>query len=169
MAKTGPPNEIVIAFALAFMALQAPSAISATAGGESRFLANGRQLALRSLGHVRLRDGHGFRVVGGPVVVRVAAREEAQDDGSTRFTEQPPSGRLRPGTPRRSLPSHRQQADQAGRRGGDGIVEFGGQGIANIYDYTYALDAVKIGEPVEVVVVRRGERVTLRIVPEARP
>ncbi len=54
-------------------------------------------------------------------------------------------------------------------RGGDGIVEFGGQGIANIYDYTYALDAVKIGEPVEVVVVRRGERVTLRIVPEARP
>ena len=36
-------------------------------------------------------------------------------------------------------------ADKAGLKGGDVIVEFGGQQIANIYDYTYALDAVKIG------------------------
>ena len=60
-------------------------------------------------------------------------------------------------------------ADKGGMRGGDVIVEFAGQKIANIYDYTYALDAVKIGEPVDVVVLRAGERVTLRIVPEARP
>ena len=60
-------------------------------------------------------------------------------------------------------------ADKAGMRGGDVIVEFAGQRIANIYEYTYALDAVKIGEPVEVVVLRDGDRVTLRIVPEARP
>ena len=60
-------------------------------------------------------------------------------------------------------------ADKAGMRGGDVIVEFAGQRIANIYEYTYALDAVKIGEPVEVVVTRDGERVTLRIVPEPRP
>ena len=60
-------------------------------------------------------------------------------------------------------------ADKAGMRGGDVIVEFAGQRIANIYEYTYALDAVQIGEPVEVVVLRDGERVMVRIVPEARP
>jgi len=60
-------------------------------------------------------------------------------------------------------------ADKAGMRGGDVIVEFAGNAVANIYDYTFALDAVKIGEPVEMVVLRDGERVTLQIVPEARP
>jgi S1-C subfamily serine protease len=55
-----------------------------------------------------------------------------------------------------------------GLKGGDVIVEFAGQQIENIYDYTYALDAAKIGEPVKVVVVREGERVELTIVPEAR-
>ena len=59
-------------------------------------------------------------------------------------------------------------ADKAGLKGGDVIVEFGGQKIANIYDYTYALDAVKIGEPVEVVVLRGGEQITLTVTPEAR-
>ena len=59
-------------------------------------------------------------------------------------------------------------ADKAGLKGGDIIVEFGGQQIANIYDYTYALDAVKIGEPVEVVVLRDGKRMNLTVTPEAR-
>ena len=59
-------------------------------------------------------------------------------------------------------------ADKAGLKGGDVIVEFGGQQIANIYDYTYALDAVKIGEPVEVVVLREGKRIKLTVTPEAR-
>ena len=59
-------------------------------------------------------------------------------------------------------------ADKAGLRGGDVIVEFDSQAIANIYDYTYALDAVRIGEPVRVVVVRDGERLTVSVVPEAR-
>lgn len=59
-------------------------------------------------------------------------------------------------------------ADRAGFKGGDVIVEFGGQQITNIYDYTYALDAVEIGEPVEVVVLRDGERVKLTVTPEAR-
>ena len=40
-------------------------------------------------------------------------------------------------------------AEKAGLKGGDVIVEFAGQKIANIYDYTYALDAVKIGKPVQ--------------------
>ena len=59
-------------------------------------------------------------------------------------------------------------ADKAGLKGGDVIVEFGGQEITNIYDYTYALDAVKIGEPIEVVVLREGKRVKLTVTPEAR-
>ena len=37
-----------------------------------------------------------------------------------------------------------------------------------IYDYTYALDAVKIGQPVKVIVERDGKRVALTVTPEAR-
>ena len=47
-------------------------------------------------------------------------------------------------------------------------MEFSGQKIANIYDYTYALDAVKIGQPVDIVVLRDGQRVMLKVTPEAR-
>ncbi|MEW6306631.1 MAG: M20/M25/M40 family metallo-hydrolase [Verrucomicrobiota bacterium] len=59
-------------------------------------------------------------------------------------------------------------ADKAGIKGGDVIVEFAGQKIANIYDYTYALDAVKIGVPVKVIVLREGKRVELNVTPDAR-
>jgi len=59
-------------------------------------------------------------------------------------------------------------ADKAGLKGGDVIVEFGGTKIASIYDYTYALDAVKIGQPLKVVLLRNGERLTLTVTPEAR-
>ena len=59
-------------------------------------------------------------------------------------------------------------AEKAGLQGGDVIVEFAGQKIANIYDYTYALDAVKIGQPVEVVVLRNGRRVIINATPEVR-
>jgi len=47
-------------------------------------------------------------------------------------------------------------------------VEFGGQKIANIYDYTYALDAAKIGQPVPVAVLRDGKRLSLSVTPEVR-
>jgi Tol biopolymer transport system component len=59
-------------------------------------------------------------------------------------------------------------AEKAGLKGGDVIVEFAGQKIANIYDYTYALDAVKIGQPVQVAIERDGKRMTLMVTPEAR-
>jgi Zn-dependent M28 family amino/carboxypeptidase len=59
-------------------------------------------------------------------------------------------------------------ADNAGLKGGDVIVEFGGQKIANIYDYTYALDAAKIGKPVDIVVMRDGQRMKVAVTPEAR-
>jgi len=59
-------------------------------------------------------------------------------------------------------------AAEAGLQGGDVIVEFAGQKIANIYDYTYALDVVKVGEPVAVVYLRDGERHETTLVPRAR-
>lgn len=59
-------------------------------------------------------------------------------------------------------------AEKAGLKGGDVIIEFGGKKITNIYDYTYALDAVKIGQPVEVLVLRDGKQVRLQVTPEAR-
>lgn len=59
-------------------------------------------------------------------------------------------------------------AEKGGLKGGDVIVEFGAQKIANIYDYTYALDAVKIGTPVKVLVEREGKRLQVTVTPEAR-
>jgi hypothetical protein len=59
-------------------------------------------------------------------------------------------------------------ADKAGLQGGDVIIKFAGQEIKNIYDYTYALGAVKIGEPVDMVVLRDGKELTITVVPEAR-
>ena len=59
-------------------------------------------------------------------------------------------------------------AEKGGLKSGDVIVEFGSQKIANIYDYTYALDAVKIGTPVKVTVLRDGQRVEVTVTPEAR-
>ena len=58
--------------------------------------------------------------------------------------------------------------EKGGLQGGDVIVEFGGQKITNIYDYTYALDAVKIGKALKVIVERGGKKVELTVTPEAR-
>ncbi len=59
-------------------------------------------------------------------------------------------------------------ADKAGLKSGDIIVQLGEKKITNIYDYTYALDGVKIGEPIQIVVMRDGKQVKLKITPEAR-
>ncbi len=59
-------------------------------------------------------------------------------------------------------------AEQAGLQKGDVIVEIAGQTIANIYDYTYALEVLKIGEPAKVVYLRGGERKETTLTPAAR-
>jgi S1-C subfamily serine protease len=59
-------------------------------------------------------------------------------------------------------------ADKASVRAGDVIVQLAGQSVENIYDYTYALEGLAVGEPVEIHVVREGERVVLEITPESR-
>lgn len=53
-------------------------------------------------------------------------------------------------------------ADQAGIKGGDVIVEMAGTRIDNLYDMTYALQDHKPGETIDVVVLRNGQRTTLR-------
>ena len=53
-------------------------------------------------------------------------------------------------------------------RKGDLIIELAGQTITNIYDYTYALDALKVGEPVTVVYLRDGVRKEATLTPAAR-
>jgi hypothetical protein len=59
-------------------------------------------------------------------------------------------------------------AEQAGLQKGDVVVEIAGQTIANIYDYTYALDLLKIGQPTKVVYVRDGKRLETTLTPAAR-
>jgi len=59
-------------------------------------------------------------------------------------------------------------AEQAGLRKGDVIVQIGGQTITNIYDYTYALDVLKIGQPTTVIYLRDGKRLETTLTPAAR-
>ncbi|HEX3580024.1 MAG TPA: M28 family peptidase, partial [Thermoanaerobaculia bacterium] len=59
---------------------------------------------------------------------------------------------VRPGSP----------ADKAGIRGKDRIVSIGGTRIENLYDMSYALQDHKPGDTVDIIVVRAGERKTLR-------
>jgi S1-C subfamily serine protease len=59
-------------------------------------------------------------------------------------------------------------AEQAGLQKGDVIVEIAGQTITNIYDYTYALDLLKIGQPSKVVYMRDGKRRETMLTPAAR-
>lgn len=60
-------------------------------------------------------------------------------------------------------------ADEAGLKPGDVVVGLAGKQVDNIYDYTYALDGLKIGVPVQMT-VRRGEnsKVTTTITPRSR-
>jgi len=59
-------------------------------------------------------------------------------------------------------------AAKAGIKAGDKIVKLSGRDVKNVYDYTYALGEMKAGEEYEVELMRGGQRITLRIRPEAR-
>jgi Zn-dependent M28 family amino/carboxypeptidase len=54
-------------------------------------------------------------------------------------------------------------ADVAGFKAGDIIVVFDGKPVKDLYDYSNALYARKPGDEVDVVVLRDGQRVTLRV------
>jgi peptidase M28-like protein/PDZ domain-containing protein/PA domain-containing protein len=59
-------------------------------------------------------------------------------------------------------------AEKAGLQKGDIIVEIAGQSITNIYDYTFALELLKIDQPVKVVYTRAGKRIETTLTPTAR-
>ncbi len=59
-------------------------------------------------------------------------------------------------------------AEQAGLAKGDVIIEIAGQTIANIYDYTYALEVLKIGQPAKVIYMRGTARKETTLTPAAR-
>jgi len=59
-------------------------------------------------------------------------------------------------------------AEKAGLQKGDLIVEIAGQSITNIYDYTYALELLKIDQPVKVVYTRAGKRIETTLTPTVR-
>jgi hypothetical protein len=58
-------------------------------------------------------------------------------------------------------------ADKAGIQGNDVVVELAGSTVENVYDYTNAISALKVGETVKIVVMRDGQRVELEITPES--
>jgi len=59
-------------------------------------------------------------------------------------------------------------AEQAGLAKGDVVIEIAGQSITNIYDYTFALELLKIGQPAKVVYMRGSERRETSLTPAAR-
>jgi Zn-dependent M28 family amino/carboxypeptidase len=59
-------------------------------------------------------------------------------------------------------------AEKAGLQKGDVVVEIAGQTIANIYDYTYALELLKIDQQVKVIYMRGSERRETTLTPSAR-
>lgn len=59
-------------------------------------------------------------------------------------------------------------AGKAGLKQGDLMVEFDGKAIENLYDFTYALRAKKVGDIVPVVIKRNGETLTVNVTLEAR-
>lgn len=59
-------------------------------------------------------------------------------------------------------------ASKAGLKTGDRVVKIGNHEIRNVYDYTYALGEMKAGEEYVLEVMRGGEKLVMKIKPEAR-
>ena len=55
-------------------------------------------------------------------------------------------------------------ADMAGMKTGDRIIQIGGKKVANVYDYMAATRNNNPGDTVQVVILRRGKKVTLQVV-----
>ncbi|MEM0897825.1 MAG: M28 family peptidase [Verrucomicrobiota bacterium] len=59
-------------------------------------------------------------------------------------------------------------AEKAGVQGGDIIKTLAGKDVKNIYDYTYVIEALKIGDEIDIEVERAGELLQMKITPESR-
>ena len=59
-------------------------------------------------------------------------------------------------------------ASKAGLQATDIIIDLAGRNVENIYDHTYAIEALKVGQEVEIVVERKGETLRLKVTPLSR-
>ncbi|WP_146522010.1 M28 family peptidase [Stieleria varia] len=59
-------------------------------------------------------------------------------------------------------------AAKAGVKGGDVIIELAGRKVEDLYDFTYAIEALKIGQETEIVVKRGEETLRLKVTPGSR-
>jgi len=59
-------------------------------------------------------------------------------------------------------------ADKAGIKSGDILIELAGTKIENLYDFTYILEALKIGKTVKAKVLRDGKEIELDVTPGSR-
>ena len=59
-------------------------------------------------------------------------------------------------------------AAKAGVKAGDKIVKLAGRDIKNVSDYVFVLGEMKPDEEYEIVVMRRDEKLTLKIIPVKR-
>ena len=59
-------------------------------------------------------------------------------------------------------------ASKAGLQATDIIIDLAGHIVENIYDHTYAIEALKVGQEVEIVVERKGETLRLKVTPLSR-
>jgi aminopeptidase YwaD len=59
-------------------------------------------------------------------------------------------------------------AERAGLKAGDIVVKLGHVDVKNVYDYTYALEELKAGVGIEMVIRRDGKLITVTITPEKR-
>jgi hypothetical protein len=75
-----------------------------------------------------------------------------QVENGVRFSD------VRPGSP----------AAKAGLKPGDTMIQFGGQPIKNLYDFTDALRRSKVGDVVEVTVLREGKSLKAQVTLEQR-
>jgi S1-C subfamily serine protease len=65
---------------------------------------------------------------------------------------------VRPGSP----------AAKAGLKAGDVMIKFGDQPIKNLYDFTAVLRGSKVGDVVDVTVLRDGKPLTVKVALEQR-
>ncbi|HEU4564367.1 MAG TPA: M28 family peptidase [Gemmatimonadaceae bacterium] len=123
------------------------------AGGEARVVA----FAARVAREIADRPARLTYVQSAPPPMTASSRESTNvylgtipDMGAADVTGVRLTG-VRAGTP----------ADKAGLKAGDVIVEFGGDPVKDLYEYTAALNKHKPGDSVTIVVERAGQRVTL--------
>jgi Zn-dependent M28 family amino/carboxypeptidase len=90
--------------------------------------------------------GRGFRVYLGTVPNYSDQKDGMKLDG------------VRPGSP----------AERAGLRAGDVVTKLANIPIKNVYDYTYALGELRGGEEIEVVILREGREMRLKLTPDKR-